>query len=107
MVQLADIERVAPSVAHLSPEEHEALQRFTLLWTLFEAQVLESNVSAREIPEKVQNLEMDIIRGDWVAEHLDYFSDRYVDGNNTNHRFENLHLRNNDKPDLVRDVLTG
>jgi len=107
VVQLADIERVAPGVAHLSPEEHEALQRFTLLWTLFEAQVLESNASARKISEKVQNLEPDIIRGDWFAEHLDYFSDRYVDGNNTNHRFENLHLRNNDKPDLVRDVLTG
>lgn len=107
MVQLADIERVAPGVAHLSPEEHEALQRFTLLWTLFEAQVLESSASARKISEKVQNLEPDIIRGDWFAEHLDYFSHRYIDGNNTNHRFENLHLRNNDKPDLVRDVLTG
>jgi len=107
VVQLADIERVAPGVAHLSPEEHEALQRFTLLWTLFEAQVLESSASARKISEEIRNLEPDIILGDWFTEHLDYFSGRYVDGNNTNHRFDNLHLRNNDKPNLVRDVLTG
>ncbi|BBI60511.1 hypothetical protein HSBAA_18170 [Vreelandella sulfidaeris] len=107
MVQLADIERVAPGVAYLSPDEHEALHRFSLLWTLFEAQMLESNASAKKISEKVQSVETEIIRGGWFAEHLDYFSDRYVDGSNTNQRFENLYLRNNDNPDLVRAVLTG
>ncbi len=107
MVQLADIERIAPGVANLSPEEHEALQRFTLLWTLFEAQMLGSNASVRKISEKVENAEPEIIRSGWFAEHLDYFSNRYVDGGNTNQRFENLHLRNNDNPDLVRMVLTG
>lgn len=107
MIQLADIERIAPGVANLSPEEHEALQRFTLLWTLFEAQVLGSNASAKKISEKVERIEPEIIRGGWFAEHLAYFSNRYVDDNNMTYRFEHLHLRNNDNPDLVRAVLTG
>ena len=107
MVQLADIERIAPGVANLLPEEHEALLLFTLLWTLFEAQMLGSNASVRKISEKVVNVAPEIIRGGWFSEHLEYFSNRYVDGVNTNERFENLHLRDNDNPDLVRAVLTG
>ena len=106
MVQLADIERIAPGVANLLPEEHEALLLFTLLWTLFEAQMLGSNASVRKISEKVVNVAPEIIRGGWFSEHLEYFSNRYVDGVNTNERFENLHLRDNDNPDLVRAVLT-
>lgn len=107
MVSLADIERVAPGVANLSPEEHDALQRFTLLWTLFEAQILGSNASVNKITEKLENTDPEIICGGWFAEHLDYFSNRYLDGDITNHRFENLHLRKNDNPDLVRAVLNG
>ncbi|AOR59370.1 hypothetical protein [Pectobacterium parmentieri] len=107
MIQLSDIERIAPGVANLSPEEHEALQRFTLLWTLFEAQMLGSNASVRTISEKVQNIDPQIIRGGWFAEHLEYFCNRYVDDGNTNQLFENLHLRSNDNPGLVRTVLTG
>ncbi|RBO81864.1 hypothetical protein [Marinomonas aquiplantarum] len=107
MVQLADIERVAPGVESLSIEEHEALQRFTLLWTLFEAQMLGSNASVKKISEKVESIDPEIINGGWFTEHLDYFSNRYIDGGNTNHRFDNLHLRNNDNLDLVCAVLTG
>jgi len=107
VIQLADIERIAPGVEKLSIEEHEALQRFTLLWTLFEAQMLGSNASVKKILEKVESIEPEIINAGWFAEHLDYFSNRYIDGGNTNYRFDNLHLRNNDNPDLVRAVLTG
>ncbi|WP_250459354.1 hypothetical protein [Microbulbifer litoralis] len=107
MVQLADIEKIAPGVEHLSIEEHEALQRFTLLWTLFEAQMLESNASVKKISEKVESIEPGIIDGGWFTEHLDYFSNRYIGGGNTNYRFDNLHLRKNDNPDLVCAVLTG
>ena len=107
MVQLVDIEKIAPGVENLSAREHEALQMFTLLWTLFEAQILGNNASVRKISEIVESIEPEIIAGGWFIEHLDYFSNRYIDGGNTNHHFENLHLRNNDNPDLVRAVLTG
>lgn len=57
VVQLADIERIALGVENLSTVEHEVLQRFTLLWTLFEAQILVSNVSVKKISEKVESIE--------------------------------------------------
>ena len=107
MVQLADIERIAPGVANLSPEEHEALQRFTLLWTLFEAQVLENNASARKISEKIENLDHQIGDGSWFQEQLMYSSDRYIENGETNYRFDHLHLRRNDNPELVISVLVG
>ncbi|MDO6453956.1 hypothetical protein Q4490_10310 [Neptunomonas phycophila] len=105
MIQLADIERIAPGVANLSPEEHEALQRFTLLWTLFEAQVLENNASVRKISEIVDSLDVHVVEGDWFKEQLVYFRERYVEDGNTNYRFGHLHLRNNDNPERVRSVL--
>mgnify|MGYP005989307415 FL=1 len=105
MIQLADIERIAPGVANLSPEEHEALQRFTLLWTLFEAQLLENNASVRKISEIVDSLDVHVVEGDWFKEQLVYFRERYVEDGNTNYRFGHLHLRNNDNPERVRSVL--
>lgn len=107
MVQLADIERIAPGVVNLTPEEHEALQRFTLLWTLFEAQVLENNASVRKISEKTKGIDPKIIDGEWFKDHLAYFSNRYIEDGRTNYHFDLLHLRKNDNPDLVRSVLTG
>ena len=106
-MNLEDIERVAPGVANLSTKEHEALQKFTLLWTLFEAQVLENNASAAKIAEKVQNLNLNMLQGDWFKEHLEYFSNRYVENGTTNYRFEHLNLRANDREALVRAVLLG
>lgn len=61
VVQLTDIERIAPGVANLTPEEHEAIQRFTLLWTLFEAQVLQNNASVNKIAGVVGNLDSQIV----------------------------------------------
>jgi len=78
VVHLADIENVAPGVANLSPDEHEALRRFTLWWTVVEAQILENNASVRKITEKVQNLDPNLLDGHWFQEHLAYFSNRYV-----------------------------
>lgn len=107
MVQLANIEGIAPGIGHLSPEELYALQRFTLLWTLFEAQVLDSNASVKKISEKVIGIEPRIIEEEWFEEHLIYFSNRYIENGRTNLRFEQLYLRDNDNPALVRAVLTG
>ena len=107
MVQLADIERIAPGIEHLSPEELHALQRFTLLWTLFEAQVLGTSASVKSISEKVAGIEPQIIDGGWFEEHLIYFSNRYIGNGSTNYHFEHLNLRKKDNPVLVRAVLTG
>ncbi|MBJ7553424.1 hypothetical protein [Marinomonas spartinae] len=107
MVQLADIEMIAPGIANLSLAEHEALNRFTLLWTLFEAQVLENNASVRKIAEVVELLEPQTFEIDWFQEQLVYFQKRYIEDGNTNYHFEHLHLRDNDNPEHVRSVLLG
>jgi len=107
VVQLENIERVAPGIEHLSPDELHALQRFTLLWTLFEAQVLDTSASVKKISEKVAGIEQQNIDGGWFEEHLVYFSNRYIENGGTNYHFEQLHLRKNDNPALVRSVLTG
>lgn len=107
LVQLADIEMIAPGVANLSPAEHEALQRFTLLWTLFEVQVIENSASAIKIAEVIGRIDPQIIEACRFQEQLGYFQDRYVEEGNINYRFEHLHLRNNDNPELVRSVLLG
>lgn len=105
MTQLEDIERIAPGVAGLTPDELEALQRFTLLWTLFEAQVLDNRASAGKIVEKVAQLAQ--LEGELFQKQLTYFSDRYIDNGRTNFRFDKLHLRRNDNPELVQAVLLG
>ncbi|EMB4337254.1 hypothetical protein I5462_12550 [Citrobacter freundii] len=107
MLLLSEIEKFAPGVVQLSPMEVEALQRFTLLWTLFESQVLDNNASVKKISEKVEAIDLRKLGNEWFQAPLSYFSKRYIEDGRENYRFENLHLRKNDNPDLVRTVLTG
>ncbi|WP_369983310.1 hypothetical protein [Thalassolituus sp.] len=93
---------------NLSDDERKAISNFALIWSLFEAQLLEESASARKILQRSQ---------EWVAApgfdaalidgHLDCFKDRYVEGDGLNNRFDHLHLRPNDNEKLVRDVLLG
>jgi hypothetical protein len=103
-MNLEDIEQVAPGVNDLSKDEQNVLQRFTLLWSLFEAQKLDERASVRKIAEKVNLL---TLNPDWFNDQLDYFKARYIDEDNTNYHFDNLHLRNNDNPQRVISVLKG
>lgn len=107
MLNLDDIHRVVPGVADFSDQELTVLLKFTLLWTLFEAQVLDTSASAQKIADYVHGLTPALLEGDWFQEHLEYFKNRYIDNDKTNYRFERLVLRRNDKPSLVRAVLIG
>ena len=103
-MNLQDIKSISSGVARLSEEEHEALYRFTLLWSLFEAQKLKRDASVREIKKKVEQLN---IEENWFQEQLDYFRDRYTsDDGATNDRFSGLRLSTKDA-DQVRSVLVG
>jgi hypothetical protein len=102
---IAQIEAIAPGVENLSADELDALQRFTLLWTLFEAQMLGNNASARKITDVVNRIEPAQLEGGWFQRQLDYFCNRYIEEGQTNYRFDHLHLRNNDNPELVKKVL--
>lgn len=103
-----DIERIAPGVAGLSSGELIALHRFTIMWTLFEFQFLASNASARQIKEKTGVLfDKGILQDVWFKPQLDHFVNRYVTDGKTNKKFDDLHLRRGDDPDLVKAVLLG
>ncbi|MDB5765015.1 MAG: hypothetical protein JWQ21_4010 [Herminiimonas sp.] len=103
------IERFSPGFNNLSSAEKEAIQTFTLMWTLFEAQILGTNASAQKIKESTKkwNESGDLKDSGWYQEQLDYFIARYVDAGDTNDRFNHLELRANDDLGLVSSVLKG
>ena len=98
----------APGYSSLRQEELEAIKDFSLLWSLFEAQLLNSQASANSIEAKVNSLNQTrpFDERDFSI-YKTYFVDRYTEINQVNNNFTNLHLRVNDKPDLIRDVLEG
>lgn len=106
MNELSGLESIAPGIASLSPDELAAMQKFTLIWTLFESQALDNNASVRKISERVNDIDALIIKGGWFNEQLSYFTERYTTEGEINYRFDNLHFRKNDNPNLVCSVLS-
>lgn len=90
----------------LSQEEKDAIMHFALLWSLFEAKVLENQASASSIQRVVvQWSDSKCLRKDDFEVFIDYFSDRYIANGIPNTKFEILNLRQNNKPELVKAVL--
>ncbi|WP_139718343.1 hypothetical protein [Aeromonas sobria] len=102
------LERFAPGFKILTIEELSVSRDFALLWTLFEAQVLDTHASASKIKEKSKEwFDCGLLEERFWVEHLNYFKDRYVTNGSTNHRFEALNLRKGDIPELVKNVMLG
>jgi len=98
----------APGYNNLSQEEKDAIMNFSLLWSLFEAQVLNNSASANTIEAKINMWnEQGYLKENEFNIFKSYFVNRYIEDGETNYHFEQLHLRNNDKPDLVKSVLKG
>ena len=96
----------APGYENLSQEEKDAIMHFSLLWSLFEAQVLNTSANARSILDKTNKWnELGLIHDGEFDHFKNHFINRYVENSETNYRFSQLHLRNGDKPDLVKAVL--
>lgn len=102
------LELNVPGFSELPEADRAAILHFALLWSLFEAKALQTRASAHSILELVH---------EWAAQgrlnaqgfepSLQYFRQRYFqDGVATRH-FDGLNLRNNDNPELVREVLGG
>ncbi|TMO35980.1 hypothetical protein CWC26_16995 [Pseudoalteromonas sp. S4488] len=93
---------------HLTEGERKSISGFALIWTLFEAKLLDEDASAAKICEKSQ---------EWVGgsgidvtlidDHLNYFKERYIENGEFGNRFNHLNLRKNDKEELVKEVLLG
>lgn len=102
------LEKKRMGYENLSGDERRAISNFALIWSLFEAQLLDESASARKILQKVQEwINGSGIDNALVEDHLDYFKDRYIEDGEFGYRFDHLHLRSNDNEQLVRNVLLG
>ena len=93
----------------LSDNERQAITGFSLLWGLFEAQMLGKedqtrgeSVNARKIVEKCNTLS---VQEDSFSGSLAHFRERYTTDGAINSQFEYLHFRPNDRRELVEKVL--
>jgi hypothetical protein len=102
------LEQTVWGFSDLPDEDRNAIFEFSLLWSLFEAKALNTRASAHAIHELVQKrMAQNGLNIHDFEPSLRYFRERYfVEGAATSH-FNDLHLRENDNPELVRQVLRG
>ena len=99
----------------LSDNERQAITGFSLLWGLFEAQMLGreaqargQSVNARRIVKKCKTLCKPIgsVQEDHFSSSLAHFRERYTKKDGVvNSQFEYLHFRPSDRRGLVKKVL--
>ena len=77
MQKFEDLEKIAPGISMLSEEDHIAIQRFTILWSLFEAKFLGYWGSSQIISANVTKLDDSIFDKLWFEDELTYFKNRY------------------------------
>lgn len=102
------LEARAPGFNHLSPDEKSAIADFSLLWSLFEARVLNTMGSASAICNAVDAWQKaGVLDPAFLDEQLAYLRERYFANGDFTHHLDHLHLRNNDREPLVRAVING
>ena len=98
----------APGFNNLAVEERQAIVDFSLLWSLFEARILNNSGNARTIRDTVHRWhENGALRVDAYDAELAYFKQRYFANNEFTYHFAHLHLRPGDQIPLVRSVIGG
>ena len=98
----------APGFARLTNEERSAITDFALLWSLFEARILDNAASAAKIYAAAEAWrKADQLDADLFEPELANFRKRYFAGGEFTHHFNGLFLRPNDREPLVRAVLDG
>jgi hypothetical protein len=106
--QIDWLDRYAPGLQALTPEEREAITHFSFLWTMFEGRVLSTRASANAIVKASQQWASNgLLTADKFGQEIAYFRDRYVEDGKFTYHFNHLHLRRNDAPALVKKVLAG
>jgi len=102
------LERNAPGYGQLPDEARNAITEFSLLWSLFESQILNESASASAIIKKCEFLDASgLLHERDFVDCLSYFQTRYSEYGTLGPRFEGLYLRKNDKRDLVAKVILG
>ena len=98
----------APGFNDLTVEERSAIVDFSLLWSLFEARILNNAGNTRSIRAAVHRWhEAGTLQPVVYDAQLAYFRQRYFANGNFTHHFDHLHLRPSDQIPLVRSVMDG
>ena len=102
------LKKFAPGFDQLSAQERKAIKDFSLLWSVFEGTILDTNANAKTIICAVRSLsEQGKLTLKPFRAAIKYFSDRYYDGINLTSEFERLAFRGGDHKPLVEKVLRG
>ena len=102
------LEARAPGFWDLPQPDRRAIFDFSFLWSLFEAQVMDSFASVGRIRQRTDEwaasgtLEAELYDGE-----LAYFRARYFADGALTHHFPHLNLRPADRPELVEAVISG
>jgi hypothetical protein len=89
---------------NFSENDLSSVKDFSLLWNVFENIVCDNNCSVNRLSERLNPIVFDLAK---FENNLNYFKNRYISDGETNERFNHLNFRNNDRRELVADVLLG
>lgn len=102
------LEQHVPGFADFTPEERAAIQDFSLLWSLFEHEVLGDSASAASIVDAIAAIKgRRPLNLDPFQQPILHFRQRYYDGRQFTPAFGNLHLRPNDRRPLVETFVAA
>ncbi|MEP7457594.1 hypothetical protein [Phyllobacterium sp. SB3] len=98
----------APGFDELSEAEQNAIADFSLLWSLFENRILNTEGNAAKICAAVESWHnANTLDTAAFAPELAYFRNRYFANGTVTGEFAGLKLRNPDREPLVRAVIDG
>jgi len=89
---------------NFTEDDLKSVKDFTLMWNIFDSVTCSTHFSIVRFEQILINQNYDINR---FLPFLNYFKERYVVNNEFNNRFQHLNFRNNDRKDLVKEVLLG
>jgi hypothetical protein len=89
---------------NFSENDLSSIKDFSLLWNVFENIVCDNNCSVNRLSERLNPINFDLAE---FEDSLNYFKNRYTNDGETNNRFNHLNFRDNDRRELVADVLIG
>lgn len=105
---MAWLKAKAPGFNELSEAEQSAIADFSLLWSLFENRILNTEGNAANICAAVEDWHgantLDVAA---FAAELAYLRDRYYANGDFTYHFGNLNFRKPDREPLVRAVIDG
>ena len=81
---------------------------FSLLWSLFEGEALNTAASVNMIEQAVQRWSgAGVLSPQTFAAEVGYFKERYYSNGAFTYRFDHLHLERSGNPQVVRNFLSG